>query len=331
MFPVGIWNNPMWKTAARAGLRRISQMVSQGNIAGANRLATTPGVLKKTMEGSQIKHLGAGMEGVSTLTAHPKRGLEVRKVIDPKGIAGPGMVANREAAGQALQHSSDVAQFRGAHTTPSGLRVQRFEYAPGKTVDQMGGAQQASAAGGMSPEARAAAQMKRLKMHGQQAGYQIADLHGGNMVMSPQGGGGKAVDFIPVPKSGNVGLNQANFQQGMHAQEMAQQGQRTPYLDYLEDPRRAGNLMARAFAGAPPLTPGSSTALRQQRGLPSAAPAPIKPTGGAGEAAIPRLSQSIQSEHAPQIGGASVGANVSTAVPQSRRRPAPQPAMQPTV
>ena len=300
VFPKGIEHNPMWKMAARAGLRRIAQMVAQGNVSGANRLATTPGVLKKTMAGSQIKHLGSGMEGTSTLVAHPKRGLEVRKVIDPKGIAGPGMIANREAAGTALQHSQDVAQFRGGYDS-HGLRVQRYEYAPGQTLGQMGAgaapgpgpstapisnralrtqgtpaapASPMAASPMANPQVRAAAQMKRLKMQGQQAGFGVADLHEGNMVMNPQGGG-KAVDFIAVPqdKTKSVGINQANFGQAMHAQEQAAQGVRTPYLDYLEDPRRPGNLMARAFGGAPPLTPGSSTALRQAKQAPAIAPA----------------------------------------------------------
>lgn len=291
---IAAFSDELQKIAARAGLKLIRKLVAKGDpkaLARAERLAITPGVLKKTQAGSQIKHLGAGMEGVSTLTAHPKRGLEVRKLIDPKGIAGEGMIANREAAGRALRGSSDVAEFRGARTLPTGIREQRFEFVPGKTVDSMGGAvgggpstavasssgrvrQQAAqaAGGGMTQQQRAQAQIKRLKMQGQQKGFQVADLHEGNVMMGQQGGG-KAVDFIPVPKNKDVGLNRANFAQATQAQEAAAAGKRTEYLDYLEDPRRSGNLMARAYAGAPPLTPGSSTRLRQAKMAPKPAPA----------------------------------------------------------
>lgn len=283
-FPRGLANNLLWKTAARAGLRRIGQMIASGDLAGANRLATTPGVLKKTMAGSQIKQLGAGMEGVSTLVAHPKRGIEVRKVIDPQGIAGGQMIANREAAGRALQNSQDVAQFRGGYNTDNGLRVQRYEYAPGQTLQQAGKGRFApapasgpsttpnspspgpSVAAGsnslapqpgstaqpqMTPDQRAAAQIKRLKLQGQRAGFQVADLHEANMVMNPNGGGGKAVDFISVPNKGSVGLNQANFALATKAQAAAADGRRTPYLNYLQDPRRAGNVMSQAFSKNP--------------------------------------------------------------------------------
>lgn len=329
MFPTGIWDNPMWKSAARAGLRRISQMVSQGNIAGANRLATTPGVLKKTMAGSQIKNLGAGMEGASTLVAHPKRGLEVQKVMDPHGIAGEGMIQNRENFGRAMQHSQDMAQFRGSYKSPSGMHVQRFEYAPGQRLGDAGMqglAEQREGLGvrsntpvnavhdnytpgKLSPQQRANAQQRRLELQGDRAGYNVRDLHSDNMTLSP-GGSGKVIDAMIVPHKGSVGLNQGNFQQAVQAQEAAQQGQRTPYLDYLQDPRRSGNLRAQAFGGAPARGPQPA--------------APIQATGG-GAVTQPKLDQSIQSERSPQIGGASVGANVSTALPANRRRPAPQP------
>jgi hypothetical protein len=330
MFPDGIWNNPMWKTAARAGLRRISQMVSQGNIAGANRLATTPGVLKPTQQGSQIRHLGAGSEGVSSLVAHADRGVEVRKVIDPKGMAGPGMVANREAFGRAMQGNPDVAEFRGAYNTPHGLRAQHFEYAPGQRGDALGiqtplekelaekkrlknsqgtpGADSISTAVGSptsgrsapasvprGPDPRAAAMAQQLGGVSEQGramrtpeaphGFHVADLHGGNVMMNPDTGKGKVVDFLPIPMTaqgtiGNAGVNKQNFQQMMDADDAAQKGVLHPYKAYLDDPRRSGNVMARAFRGAPPLTPGSSMELAKKMNVPGAngpvgAPAPV--------------------------------------------------------
>jgi hypothetical protein len=70
--------------------------------------------------------------------------------------------------------------------------------------------------------------------------------------------------------------------QAEKAQTLASKGIRSEYYDYLHDPRRAGNVMARAFRGAPPLTPGSSTALRQRaqgvtRGVTRAKPTPAAP------------------------------------------------------
>lgn len=313
---------------------RLEKMMLRGRGAGVDPMAVggpkSYGAIKKTRAGSQIKQLGSGMEGTSTLTASQKGGIEVRKVIDPKGIAGKKMVANREASGKALKGSSDVAEFRGGYDTPGGLRAQKFEYAPGKgpqaTMDAAKGPstapsqpkarrapapQQPAASmptstgtapprgavnmpaarpavstatgGGMSQQARTAAQLKRLKLQGKKQGFDIADLHEGN-VMVGKSGGGKAVDYITVPKNKDVGLNKGNFAKAMDAQDAAAAGKRTPYLDYLEDPRRAGNVMARAFAKAPPLTPGSSTALRKARmpQKPMARPAvqaPARPAG----------------------------------------------------
>jgi len=287
----------MRKSAARAGLRMIRSMVGQGNVAGAERLALTPGVLKKTMAGSQVAHLGSGMEGVSTLVAHPKRGLEVRKMIDPKGVAGPGMVQAREAAGTALRDSTDVAQFHGAYNTPGGLRAQRFEYVPGGRVTQgrvpgaptppprmaagtpqTGGV--STSAPSFTPEQRVQAQLKRVQMQGAQKGFVgprdrvtgevtpgIRDLHAANVVGQP-GQAGKVVDFAAVPPPGTTKgpyLNPANAEQAFAAQNAAATGGHTPYLDYLNDPRRPGNIMAQAFRKAPPLIPGSSTQIANTR------------------------------------------------------------------
>lgn len=283
----------MEKVAARRGMKEIRKKIEAGDVAGAERMAITPGVLKKTQAGSQIKHLGAGMEGVSTLVAHPTKGVYVRKVIDPKGIAGPGMIAEREAAGKALQGSPDVAQFRGAYNTPSGLRAQEFDYVHGKPVPKdspaagelstavspdAARATQARRGGSrrtpkLTPQQRADAQIKRLKLKGKREGFAVKDTHKGNVMMPEAGGSGKVVDFLAkhdTPVKGPDGksqpyINKKNFQQAVGAQEAALKGVQTPYLDYLHDPRRSGNVMGRAFRSAPPLTPGSSTALREAR------------------------------------------------------------------
>ena len=250
------FSDELQKIAARKGLKLIRQLFAKGTpetLAKAERLAITPGVLKKTQAGSQVKHLGSGMEGVSTMTAHPKRGLEVRKVIDPSGISGKGMVHSREQAGKALQHSSDVAQFRGARTTPGGLREQRFAYAPGAGAQTMPTKRVAMGTGAMAnPTRRAAAQMKRLKLQGAQKGFGIQDLHADNMMTGP--GGSKAVDFIAVPSAKTPAnfANQANLARARRAQEMADKGIKSSYQAYLESPRRPGKVMARAYGKAAP-------------------------------------------------------------------------------
>lgn len=369
---ISAFSDELQKIAARKGLKLIRGLIGKGDprsLAKANRMAITPGVLKKTQAGSQVKQLGAGMEGVSTLTAHPKRGIEVRKLIDPKGIAGEGMVANRETAGRALKGSPDVAEFRGARTTPSGIREQRFEYVPGReaaesagetvTKKQWGPAQApasaasapeqvstavgsgatrrggaaAPAKGPMTQEQRVSAQMKRLRLQGERKGFQVADLHEGNVMVPGGGGAGKAVDFIPVPKNQGplggfttgVGLNRENFAKGMHAQQAASLGQRTKYLDYLEDPRRAGNLAARAYAGAPPLTPGSSTAIRhakdtaKAKSLQGGTMQGLGRIGGAGGAApMPRSA-------AQPAGGLSTAVSRPAAMPRKAIRAAQMP------
>jgi hypothetical protein len=305
------FSSELMKIGARKGLKLIRQLLAKGtpeSLAKAERLAISPGVLKKTQAGSQVRHLGSGMEGVSTITAHPKRGIEVRKLIDPKGVAGEGMVAQREAAGRALSGSSDVAAFRGARTTPGGLREQRFAYAqpspsarpssglaagtPGEMSTAVGSGRGRAMAStpslgagtgssrGMDATRRQQAQMKRLRRQGERAGFNIQDLHEGNVIAGP-GGAGRAVDFMAVPGRPIVGpvprgasrlksapgakyTNPKNTREAFAAQAAADKGMRTPYLDYMEDPRRAGNIAARAYRSAPPLTPGSSTALRQR-------------------------------------------------------------------
>jgi len=286
----------MEKIAARRGLKEIRKKVDAGDIEGANRLAITPGVLKKTQAGSQVKTLGAGAEGGATLMAHPKRGLDVEKLIDPQGIMGdasaPGGVTpatyRREALQEHLKGSPDLAEFHGARMTPGGLRAQRFEYMHGKGLGQepvstsepstapspaaaratQERRQPSGANPKMSPQRRAEAQLLRLKRQGERAGTQVIDTHAKNVKALPGGKGGKAIDFMAMPPKSNKsapGINQTAYTNLVGAQDAAILGARTPYRDYLDDPRRQGNLRAQAYRGAAPLEAGSSTLLRKQR------------------------------------------------------------------
>lgn len=193
-FPAGIWNNVMWKMAARAGLRRIADMVTQGNIAGASRIATTPGVLKPSAAGSQIRALGHGSEGIADLVAHPQHGVAVRKTFDPKGISGQGLIDRKAQAGQAMGANPAVAQFKGQAPTPHGGGTMHFsEFVGGK------GPIAAPAAG--SPQELAA--VRQTKAQTQMAmrrggfGGGAQDVRKDNMVWDPNGGRFKTIDYIP--------------------------------------------------------------------------------------------------------------------------------------
>lgn len=263
------------KVSARAGLKIIRNLLQRGgaeNIAKAERLAITPGVIKKTGPGSQIKHLGAGMEGVSTLVAHPKKGIAVRKVYDPKGIATPELIARKGEVGRKLKGSSDVAEFLGGTQTRVGP-AHFYEHVPGKTLEAKGlgiGSRKRSSGEattavarpqGSKPksaisdvEQRAGAQIKRLKQQANRMGVSLKDLHEGNVIAMPgRASAGparsKAVDYIPGGGETPLPINYVNLARGHHD---------PAYRAYLADPRRPGNVMARAFRGAPPLVPGSS-------------------------------------------------------------------------
>jgi len=229
------------KYAARAGLRQIGRLLGAGETAAAQRLAKTPGVLKPSAAGSQIRHLGSGMEGTSTLVAHPTHGIAVRKVYDPKGISGPAMVANKAQAGQALRGHPDVAQFHGEVPTKIGP-AHFYEHVPGAP-----GIAQGTPAPASSAEAAA-----RVRAAGPGIGMRLHDVHEGNVV------GGKVVDYLPVRPGAPTGLRTDVLDQGEAASAALAQGRSHPFTDYLKDPRRPGNLMARAFRGAAPLVPGSS-------------------------------------------------------------------------
>jgi hypothetical protein len=192
-FPHGIWNDPLWKLAARAGLRRISQMVAGGNMTGASALARTPGVLKPNAAGSAIKTLGRGSEGVADLVAHPQHGVAVRKTFDPAGISGSMIINRKEEAGRAIGANPSIAQFHGSSPTPHGEGTMHFsEY-----VNSQG--PKPAPVAGSPQEARAVARTQnqtQMAMRG--AGFAGAkDVRKANMAWDGQAGNFKSIDSIP--------------------------------------------------------------------------------------------------------------------------------------
>lgn len=191
MFPYEFWDSLLWKHAARAGLRQISKMVGSGDLSGASRLATTPGVLKPSAAGSQIKHLGQGSEGLATLVAHPDHGVAVRKLYDPRGISGSEMISRKEQAGRALGTNPNFAQFYGSSQTPHGNATMHFnEFIPQ----------------GQAPTGQAGAQSVRHTQVQAQRGLTQAgfaggkDIRQGNMVYDARTNNHKVIDYIPAQK-----------------------------------------------------------------------------------------------------------------------------------
>ena len=228
-----------FKIAARRGMELIRGHVAAGNLGAANRLATTPGVLKPSAAGSQIRHIGSGMEGTSTLTAHPEHGIEVRKTYDPQGISGPEMVANKERAGIALRDNKDVAQFHRAIPTQIG---------PAHFSEYVQGAQPARGKVPPSIPTDPNAIAARVRASGSAAGMHMHDVHSGNIV------GNKVVDYLPVPKGGGPsGLRTGVMDQADAAAAAHNLGVNHAFTNYLKDPARPGNLMGQAFRGAKPL------------------------------------------------------------------------------
>lgn len=284
------------KYGARAGLKLIRKAVAGGDMARAERLAITPGVLKRTGAGSQIRHLGTGMEGTSTLVAHPRKGVVVRKVYDPKGLSGPEMIKRKAEVGRQLSDSPDAAKFLGETKTRIGP-AHFYEHVPGKTLANQhidlakgsggkpsnptaeGGAVTAPAApraiaqgsarsGVKTLSEGASAQMKRLKQTAARRGVELEDLHEGNVIAEEGKKTGKAVDYLPYREGEGTGYNKEVAERASSLLEAKRKGQNRELGDYLEDPRRPGNLMARAFRGAPPLVPFDSTrrrVLREQK------------------------------------------------------------------
>ncbi len=188
MFPYNFWDNSLWKQAARAGLRQISKLVSEGNISNASRLATTPGVLKPSAAGSQIKHLGRGNEGLATMVAHPEHGVAVRKLYDPRGITSPSMISRKEEVGKAIGNDPNFAQFLGSAKTPHGQGNMHFsEYVP-----QAKGTTQNHE---WTPSTLSTAQGANKTLSG--LGYEGHDIRPGNMVQHAGTGKNKLIDYIP--------------------------------------------------------------------------------------------------------------------------------------
>lgn len=269
------------KIAARRGLKEIRKLVGAGKAEQAAALARKPGVLKPTMHGHQVRDLGAGSEGLATLTAGGSAhggGLGVQKIYDPKGIASPELIARKEQAGRAMQASPHVAQFRGSQKGVGGTTAHSMEYVPGQQPK-------------VSPQTHVQMQAARkgIAKGMRQSGFAgAADIRPENLVQTPSGQV-KAIDYIPTQKgefaSGNI---RARLSQQMQAQGrgpltkniQVQTGETSP----LQDPTgrtSAGQLKALHFRGAQPAQPAAkpvSGPVPQPAGMPTRVDKPMAPT-----------------------------------------------------
>jgi len=172
------FGDELQKISARAGLKIIQRLMSKGTpeaMAQASRLAKTPGVLKSSPLGSQVKHLGRGGEGVADLVAHPEYGMTVRKLYDPtSAIASPTLISRKLQMAKQVK-SPLLAETQGFTRTGRGGRVQFSEYVPG---------------GAPTRKAESAIRSK-LQGLGAKKGFQLEDIRKANIQ------GGKAIDVLP--------------------------------------------------------------------------------------------------------------------------------------
>jgi hypothetical protein len=188
------------KIAATRALKEIRRLIRFGRLAEADALARRPGVLKPTFLGHQIHDLGAGAEGVATLTAGGTAhggGLGVQKIYQPKGLSSQEMIARKEQAGMALRSNPIFAQFRGSQQGVGGTTAHAMEFVRGKAPE-------------VSPQtyAQIRAARRGVVKGMRQAGFVgAADVRPENMIQTPSGQV-KVIDYMPIRRgefeSGNV-------------------------------------------------------------------------------------------------------------------------------
>lgn len=171
------------KIAARAGLKLIRRLMASGAPGAAQkaeRLARTPGVLKASKPGSQIKALGGGAEAQAHLVADPTHGIAVRKLYDPlSGVASPKMVGRKMQFAKEMGEHGALAGTKGFRRTGSGGRMTFHEYAPGATGSAVG-------------KAEAAGIKSQLQQAAGKKGWNLGDVRAANI------SGGKAIDVLPM-------------------------------------------------------------------------------------------------------------------------------------
>jgi hypothetical protein len=134
------------KLAAPRQLREVRKLFSEGKVDAANALTRRlqdAGVLKVTDEGSLVRELGSGAEGLAETVVgardQPAR-LAVRKTYSQEApIYVPGQEDRKVQIGDVLRGNRDFAEIytRGqARTNRGGFKYMLKEYVPGQSVVQ---------------------------------------------------------------------------------------------------------------------------------------------------------------------------------------------------
>lgn len=154
------------------------------------------GALRKvfTHEGTGLRHLGQGSEGIADVVVHPEHGLSVRKAFDPElGMSAPNMIARKEIAGSLTRNNPAMAQFYGAEKAPGGVSTHYNEYIPGKQAPEWPAA---------TPVERIRMQRTRMQTNRalQDAGFAGGgqDVRPANMVIDKRTNMPRTIDYLPA-------------------------------------------------------------------------------------------------------------------------------------
>lgn len=139
------------KTAVSVAVKNVRALYAQGNIAKAEALAKKRGTFSKSKlkplehrdagklvaieayPGSQLKHLGAGQEQMTTAVAHPLFGIKARKVTHGTTQATKDQMEARLAVQQAADGDGVAKAFGKIYHTPNGRMMTFHEIVPGTT------------------------------------------------------------------------------------------------------------------------------------------------------------------------------------------------------
>jgi hypothetical protein len=192
-------------------------MAANGDIAGASRIMSAPGVVSPTSSGVPFHNLGAGSEGLAQLAMHPASNPNqpvVKKIFDQtaRGYS-PTLIQRKAEIGPELNKSPAFAQFHGASTTPTGAPVHYNEYVHGT--------------GGTDAD-KGTTEFKHVKRQaeaaGEATGHQLTDIAPRNMRTQPDGSM-KVIDHMPFKE------NEIASKSDRHALENAGVDLPTPMTD----------------------------------------------------------------------------------------------------
>lgn len=122
------------KVALTRGQTIIKNLVAKGKVGQAEATAerfVAKGAIKTTAQGSQLRTLGGGSEGIATLTAGAKDApLSARKTFNPRALYSEEQISRRLEAGKELRDDSRFARLHSdeVHRTPAGAPFMHYEY-----------------------------------------------------------------------------------------------------------------------------------------------------------------------------------------------------------